>query len=55
MPAVTLNQMAANTGAVVRNFFMTGVLKRLRRLVLPRTKPGSRSTDLTIQISGAKS
>ena len=24
IPAVTVNQMAANTGAVVRNFFMGG-------------------------------
>ena len=24
MPAVTVNQMAANTGAVVRNFFIAG-------------------------------
>ncbi len=27
MPAVTLNQMAANTGAVVRNFFMVEVME----------------------------
>ena len=27
MPAVMVNQMAANTGAVVRNFFMAKVMK----------------------------
>jgi hypothetical protein len=30
IPAVTVNQIAANTGAVVRNFFMTD--KRLKGL-----------------------
>ena len=31
MPAVTLNQMAANTGAVVRNFFMVKVMEASRK------------------------
>jgi hypothetical protein len=32
MPAVTVNQIAAKTGAVVRNFFMAS--ERLRRELL---------------------
>lgn len=40
MPAVIVNQMAANTGAVVRNFFMSekGEAVREQDISLPRWK-----------------